>query len=74
MKNKPLTEEVSDLFPYVFPTFGAQAITMTTATTAARNRRLHMHARFNSFVNLFASERKTTRKVMIKFKVSLRRT
>ena len=31
MKNKPLT--VWNLFPYVFPTFGAQAITIKTATT-----------------------------------------
>ena len=25
MKNKPLTEKVGNLFPFVFPTFGAQA-------------------------------------------------
>ena len=27
MKNKPLTEKVGNLFPFVFPTLGAQAIT-----------------------------------------------
>ena len=27
MKNKPLTEKVWNLFPYVFPIFEAQAIT-----------------------------------------------
>ena len=66
-----LSLKKSEIYSPVFPTFGAQAITMITA---AHNRRLHVHARFNSFVYLFASERKTTRKVMIKFKVSFRRT
>ena len=61
-------------FPMYFQLLELKQITMTTATTAAHNRRLHMHARFNSFVHLFASERKTTRKVMIKFEVSFRRT
>ena len=52
------------IFFNVFPTFGAQAMTM--AATMALNRRLHMHARFNSFLFLLVFLRKTTRKVMIK--------
>ena len=48
MKNKPLTEKVGNLFPFVFPTFGAQAITMTTVTTMAPNKRLQI-ARWFSY-------------------------
>ena len=40
MENKPLAEKVWSLFPYVFPTFGAQAITMTTATTMAPTKKV----------------------------------
>ena len=38
MKNKPLAEKVWSLFLYIFPTFGVQAITTTTATTIAPNK------------------------------------
>ena len=40
MENKPLAKKVWSLFPYVFPTFGAQAITMTTATTMTPTKKV----------------------------------
>ena len=42
MKNKPLTEKVGNLFPFVFPTFGAQAITNEDGKTMAPNKRLQI--------------------------------
>ena len=65
MKTKPLTEK-SEFNSTVFPTFGVQAITVTTATTMAPNRRLSQHARFHFFAHLFAFVRKTTRKAIIR--------
>ena len=63
MKTKPLTEK-SELNSPVFPTFGVQAITMTTAATMAPNLRLSQRARFRFFAHLFAFVYKTTRKVI----------
>ena len=65
MRNKPLTE-VWSLFFLCFPNFWSSSNHNDEAATMALNRRLHMHARFNSFVHLLVFVRKTTRKVMIK--------
>ena len=65
MRNKPLTE-VWSLFFLCSPNFWSSSNHNDEAATMALNRRLHMHARFNSFVHLLVFVRKTTRKVMIK--------
>lgn len=46
MRNEPLTEEVWSLFPHILLTSEAQAITMTTTTTVAPNKKFQMHARY----------------------------
>ena len=65
MSNKPLTEKVWSLF-FCFPNFWSSSNHSDEAATMALNRRLHMHALFNSFVHLLVFARKTTTKVMIK--------
>ena len=65
-KTKPLTEKSELNSPYVFPTFGVKAITMTMAATMAPNIRLSQRARFHFFAHLLVFVYKTTRKVIIK--------
>ena len=48
MKNKLLTENVWNLFPYVFPTFGAQAITNEDGSNSGTKQKAS-HARSLSF-------------------------
>ena len=59
MRNKPLTEEVWSLFFLCFPNFWSSSNHNDEAATMALNRRLHMHARFNSFVHLLVFVRKS---------------
>ena len=69
MKNKPLTEKVWRLFPYVFPSFEHKQSQMKTATTVAPNKRLHIHACFHFFAHLFAFVCKKQQSDNQKFKV-----
>ena len=54
MKNKLLTERVWNLFPYVFPTFGAQAITNEDGSNSGTKQKASHARSLSFFAHLFA--------------------